>query len=63
MVERNLLGSKIRQVREMQKMSVQELADSSNTSNEPIVQLENGALVPPLATHMYMPVVMNLPRY
>ncbi|MDY0387466.1 MAG: XRE family transcriptional regulator [Methanolobus sp.] len=52
MAEKNKLGDKIRQIREMQKMSVEELANSSNTNSELIKQLENGALVPSLTPLM-----------
>lgn len=52
MAEKNILGSKIRQLRETQKMSVEELAKSSNTSTELIKQLEDGALVPSLTPLM-----------
>lgn len=52
MVEKNLLGSKISQLREMQQISVEELASTSNTNPELIKQLENGALVPSLAPLM-----------
>ncbi len=52
MSEKNLLGGKIRQIRETQKMSVEELASNSNTSSELIEQLENGALVPSLTPLM-----------
>ena len=52
MAEKNQLGDKIRQIREMQKMSVEELANSSNTNSELIEQLENGALVPSLTPLM-----------
>ncbi len=52
MSEKNLLGGKIRQIRETQKISVEELANNSNTSIELIEQLENGALVPSLTPLM-----------
>lgn len=52
MAEKNQLGDKIRQIREMQKMSVEELANCSNTNSELIEQLENGALVPSLTPLM-----------
>ncbi|MEZ5335319.1 MAG: XRE family transcriptional regulator [Methanolobus sp.] len=52
MAEKNILGTKIKQIREMQKMSVEELAESSNTSAELIEQLEDGALVPSLTPLM-----------
>ncbi|WP_094227413.1 helix-turn-helix domain-containing protein [Methanolobus psychrotolerans] len=52
MAAKNLLGNKIRQIREMQKMSVEELASNSNTNTELIEQLENGALVPSLTPLM-----------
>ncbi|MBN2111147.1 MAG: helix-turn-helix transcriptional regulator [Methanosarcinaceae archaeon] len=49
MPEKNKIGSKIHQLREAYNMSVEELAETSNTSTELIEQLENGALVPSLA--------------
>ncbi|MDG6243173.1 MAG: cupin domain-containing protein [Methanolobus sp.] len=52
MSEKNILGSKIRQIREIQKMSVEELAVNSNTSTELIKHLEDGALVPSLTPLM-----------
>jgi len=52
MAEKNILGNKIRQIREMQKMSVEELAENSHTSAELIEQLESGALVPSLTPLM-----------
>ncbi|MBP1908365.1 helix-turn-helix domain-containing protein [Methanolobus bombayensis] len=52
MADKNILGDKIRQIREMQKMSVEDLANNSNTSTELITQLENGALVPSLTPVM-----------
>ena len=52
MAEKNILGNKIRQIREIQKMSVEELANNSNTSTELVEQLENGALVPSLTPLM-----------
>ncbi|MDK2892265.1 cupin domain-containing protein [Methanohalophilus sp.] len=52
MVEKNMLGNKIRQLREMHQMSVEELANNSNTNPELIKQLEDGALVPSLAPLM-----------
>lgn len=48
MPEENRVGKKIRQLRETQKMTVEQLAESSNSSVELIEQLENGALVPSL---------------
>ena len=48
MTETNVIGNKIKQAREAQKMSVEELAGSSQTSVELIEQLESGALVPSL---------------
>jgi transcriptional regulator with XRE-family HTH domain len=48
MSEKNLIGSKIRQIREAQEMSVADLAQASNTNEELIDQLEKGALVPSL---------------
>lgn len=48
MSEKNMIGSKIHQLRESHEMSVDELAEASNTSTELIEQLENGALVPSL---------------
>ncbi len=48
MTEKNQIGNKIRQIRESQEMSVEKLAQASNTSTELIVQLEKGALVPSL---------------
>jgi transcriptional regulator with XRE-family HTH domain len=52
MADRNILGGKIRQMREMQNMSVEDLANNSKTSAELIAQLEDGALVPSLAPLM-----------
>ncbi len=52
MSEKNLLGGKIRQIRKTQKMSVEELAEKSNTNAELIGQLEDGALVPSLTPLM-----------
>ncbi|MDD2439602.1 MAG: XRE family transcriptional regulator [Methanosarcinaceae archaeon] len=48
MSEKNRVGSKIRQLREAQDMSVEQLAEASQSSVELIKQLENGALVPSL---------------
>ncbi|MBN1134229.1 MAG: cupin domain-containing protein [Methanosarcinaceae archaeon] len=48
MIESNVIGNKIKQVRERQEMSVEELAVSSQTSVELIDQLESGALIPSL---------------
>jgi transcriptional regulator with XRE-family HTH domain len=48
MSDENRVGSKIRQLREAQEMTVEELAESSQSSVELIQQLENGALVPSL---------------
>ena len=48
MSEENRVGSKIRQLREAQDMTVEELAEASQSSVELIQQLENGALVPSL---------------
>lgn len=52
MAEKNILGNKIRKIRETKEMSVEELAASSNTSTELIEQLEDGALVPSLTPLM-----------
>lgn len=52
MADKNILGGKIRQIREMQNMSVEDLADNSNTSVELISKLEDGALVPSLTPLM-----------
>nr|WP_321498408.1 XRE family transcriptional regulator [uncultured Methanolobus sp.] len=52
MADKNILGGKIRQIREMQKMSVEDLATNSNTSVELISKLEDGALVPSLTPLM-----------
>lgn len=48
MSEENRVGSKIRQLREAQEMTVEELAESSHCNAELIQQLENGELVPSL---------------
>lgn len=48
MSEENRVGNKIRQLREAREMTVEELADASQSSAELIYQLENGALVPSL---------------
>ncbi len=48
MSEKNLVGNKIRQLREAREMSVEELAEASHSSVELIQQLENGALIPSL---------------
>ena len=48
MSEKNLVGNKIRQLREAREMSVGELAEASHSSVELIQQLENGALIPSL---------------
>ena len=48
MIEENRVGSKIRQLREIKEMTVEELAEASQSSVELIQQLENGALVPSL---------------
>ncbi len=48
MPEENRIGSKIRQLREAREMTVEELAEASQSSEELIQQLENGALVPSL---------------
>lgn len=52
MAEKNTIGTKIRQIRQMQKMSVDELAANSNTSAELIEQLEGGSLIPSLTPLM-----------
>jgi transcriptional regulator with XRE-family HTH domain len=48
MSEENRVGSKIRQLREAREMTVEELAEASQSSVELVKQLENGALVPSL---------------
>ena len=48
MSEENRVGSKIRQLREAREMTIEELAEASQSSEELIQQLENGALVPSL---------------
>jgi len=48
MSEENRVGSKIRHLREAQDMTVEELAEASQSNLELIQQLENGALVPSL---------------
>lgn len=48
MSEENRVGSKIRQLREAQEMTVEELAEASQSSVGLVWQLENGALVPSL---------------
>lgn len=48
MLEENRVGSKIRQLREAKEMTIEELAEASQSSEELIQQLENGALVPSL---------------
>ena len=60
MAEKNILGNKIRQIRETKEMSVEELAASSNTSTELIEQLENGALVPSLTPLMQIARAMGV---
>ncbi|WP_407282301.1 XRE family transcriptional regulator [Methanolobus sp. WCC1] len=52
MADKNILGGKIRQIREMQNMSVEDLANNSNTSVDLINKLEDGALVPSLTPLM-----------
>lgn len=48
MPEENRVGSKIRQLREARELTIEELAEASQTSEKLIQQLENGALVPSL---------------
>lgn len=48
MSDGNLVGKKIRQLRERQSMSIEELAKTSNSDIELIEKLENGALIPSL---------------
>jgi transcriptional regulator with XRE-family HTH domain len=48
MTEKNSLGDKIRQIREDQRMSIDELAEASRTNPKLIEQLENGELIPSL---------------
>lgn len=48
MADKNIIGNKIRQLRESREISVEELAETSNTNTELIKELENGALVPSL---------------
>ena len=48
MSEENRVGSKIRQLREAQEMTVEDLAEASHCNAELIQQLEDGALVPSL---------------
>ncbi len=52
MSEKNLIGNKIRQIRETQEMSVEDLAQASNTNAELIGELEKGALIPSLTPLM-----------
>ncbi|WP_321428475.1 XRE family transcriptional regulator [uncultured Methanolobus sp.] len=52
MADKNILGGKIRQIRETQNMSVEDLANNSNTSTDLINKLEEGALVPSLTPLM-----------
>ena len=48
MSQKNRVGSKIRQLRESQEMSVEELAQKSQSSVELIEQLEDGEFIPSL---------------
>ncbi|MFI5384408.1 MAG: helix-turn-helix domain-containing protein [Methanosarcina thermophila] len=48
MIEENRVGSKIRQLREAKEMTIEELAEASQSSAELIRQLEDGALIPSL---------------
>lgn len=48
MLEENRVGSKIRQLREAKEMTIEELAEASQSSAELIRQLEDGALIPSL---------------
>ena len=48
MSKENHVGNRICQLREAKKMSVEELAEASQSSVELVKQLENGALVPSL---------------
>lgn len=48
MPEENRVGSKIRQLREAREITIEELAEASQSSEELIQQLENGAMVPSL---------------
>lgn len=48
MAEENQLGNKIKQIRENNEMSVEELASKSHCSSEIIENIENGDLIPSL---------------
>lgn len=48
MTDKNLIGAKIRQIRESRQMSTQELADTSDNSLNLIEDIENGEVVPSL---------------
>lgn len=48
MSEENQLGAKIKQIRENQEMSVEELAAQSQCSSEVITNIESGELIPSL---------------
>ncbi|NYT18981.1 MAG: helix-turn-helix transcriptional regulator, partial [Methanosarcinales archaeon] len=49
MTEKNSVGEKIRQFRENREMTVEELANESQSSVELIEKLEEGELIPSLA--------------
>ncbi|MDR1958820.1 MAG: XRE family transcriptional regulator [Planctomycetaceae bacterium] len=48
MPEKNKLGAKIKQLREFRQISLEELAEQSETAVDLLTQLENGELVPSL---------------
>jgi len=48
MTEKNHVGSKIKQLREEKKMSIEELAIASQSSAELVENMENGSLIPSL---------------
>ncbi|AXV36856.1 MAG: XRE family transcriptional regulator [Methanobacteriaceae archaeon] len=48
MSEKNQLGSKIRQIRENNQMSLEDLSKASNISIEELDSIENGELIPSL---------------
>ncbi len=48
MSKENHVGNKIRKLREVQEMSLEELAEASQSSVELVKQLENGSLAPSL---------------
>ena len=54
------VGEKIRQLREIKKISIEELASESNLSVELIERLESGALIPSLSPLLKIAKVLNV---